>query len=352
MSKSLKSNISKIVFILFFGLIICFFIWSRLFIVSLLLVLFIDCISTQFLYKFLKRKLTKNTYTIIKYSTYLIFPIGLAIFFRIFIFEIYSIPSSSMERILSKGEMIVINKLDYGPKMPNSITEVPFGSLFSSEKTNDTTYNRLSGFEKIERNDIIVFKSFKKNSSKKFIKRIIGLPGETIQIVNSNVSINEQQQEELSTYVFDYITKDTKGFIAGKTYSNTEYKKLPLQVQQKITRNIHLPKTIVENIFPKEKVFDWTRDFYGPITIPKKGNTIQLTMENIIFYEEAIALETQKTISIQNDIIYLDNEKINSYTFLFNYFFVMGDNRHFSNDSRAIGFVPEYTIQGKLWFSF
>ncbi|MEM6717937.1 MAG: signal peptidase I [Bacteroidota bacterium] len=357
MSTSRKCIVTKVLFALLFGLIVCFYSWSNLFITSLLLLVFADCISTQYGYQFLKRKVSQSVYSFVKYTSYFMFAIGLAIFCRVFIFEIYSIPSSSMENTLSEGDLIVINKLRYGPKMPNSVEEVPFGRLVSwlasSEGSkNPIAYTRLSGFHTIQRNDIIVFKSFKNNSEKKFIKRIIGLPGETLQISASKVSVDGTLLEELPNYVFNYVSKNNKENSFGKTYSNTAFEKLPSETQKNIERDIHQPNTKVDDVFPKEKVFEWNRDYYGPVTIPKKEITVELNPENAIFYKESIALETQQKVTIQHQNIYISDSLVHKYTFQHNYFFVMGDNRHFSRDSRAIGFVPEYTIQGKLWFRF
>ena len=356
MSKLTKNMIFKLLFLLFFVMIIGFFSWSGFFIISILLLFFADCITTQFAYHFLKKKLSKRSYSFFKYLTYFLLIIGLAIFCRVFFFEIYSIPSSSMESTLSQGDMIVINKLAYGPRMPSSVAEVPFGKLISSanpkKNNNFKDYDRLAGFGEIKRHDIIVFKGFANGSTKKFVKRIIGMPGETIHIDNSKVYVNGSLLNELPKYVFDYKDTTANKLTRTKVYSNEMYKKLAQANNVNIARDIHLPKTEVDEVFPKEKIFEWNRDYYGPVTIPKKGTEIILIPENIIFYKDVIVSETQQKVTITQEAIFVNGQKITRYVFLHDYFFVMGDNRHFSRDSRAAGFVPVYAIEGKLWFSF
>nr|WP_303318483.1 signal peptidase I [Flavivirga sp. MEBiC07777] len=302
--------------------------------------------------RFLKKRLSKDLFIVLKYFYAIFSIIFVALFCRVFLFEIYFIPSSSMERTLSKGDIVVVNKLEYGPKVPNKLSDIPFGNLFNKTNEKQKKINpqnvRLKGFDDIRRNDIIVFERPIKH--KKLIKRIIGLPGETLKIVNSKVFINDSFLEEKPNYVFEYNYKAVEFKDNTFTLSNIEYENS--NFEDKIERTIHFPKKKVDHIFPKEKIFDWNRDNYGSVTIPKEGVSITLDLKSIYLYKDIIEFETGKKINIDINEIHINKEKLTKYSFKDDYFFVMGDNRHYSSDSRSIGFVSQNSIQGKLAFKF
>ena len=307
-----KKNKEKITIILLFLFIIftvVFYIWSKLFLLSIFLIIIFDSITTQFFYKKIKDKLSKKLIKITKYACFFILPIGVAVFCRVFFFEIYSIPSGSMETTLTEGDMIVISKLPYGPKMPNSVEEVPFGGIFFWKKKSTQIelqkHNRLKGIYSIKRNDVIVFRGTKENYTKKFVKRIIGLPSDTLKIIDSKVFINQKAQEELTNYVFEYNYKTDKIKDNSFILSNNEYEKLSPEKRIEIERTIHKPKTDLDNIYPYEKVFEWNRDNYGHVIIPKINMKILLTPDNIHTYIDVISLETGKKVEIDSNKKYL-----------------------------------------------
>jgi signal peptidase I len=121
-----------------------------------------------------------------------------------------------------------------------------------------------------------------------------------------------------------------------------------------LVRNINKQKTYNTNFFPNDIRYNWNEDNFGPIVIPKEGVTVQLTKNNIALYRKLVRDYEQKTLSYENGMIMIDNEPVNEYTFTQDYFWMMGDNRHRSEDSRFWGFVPADHIVGKpifIWMS-
>ena len=121
-----------------------------------------------------------------------------------------------------------------------------------------------------------------------------------------------------------------------------------------LVRNINKQKTYNTNFFPNDIRYNWNEDNFGPIVMPKEGVTVQLTKNNIALYRKLIRDYEQKTLSYENGMILIDGEPVNEYTFAQDYFWMMGDNRHRSEDSRFWGFVPADHIVGKpifIWMS-
>ena len=306
----------------------------------------------------------------------------LAISIRVFLIEIFSIPSGSMENTLLVGDKILVNKLNYGPALPKSPYEIPWINLFwylSSYKTTnlDSTYwnyNRLSGFSTVKHDDVVVFiHPLWGKRDNYFIKRCVGIPGDTLQIVDGVVFANKQaivvsdnskqpyqvkvsNRSEFRSLV-DSLELEVLGGDFGQSGENKSLNITRLQQKQltekKCVESVAISLVATDStqwVDPKVQELAWTIDNFGPVVIPKKGVTINLTPISFIIYQQTINLLEKLNIEEKNGAFYLNGKSVSTYTFRQNYFFMMGDNRHNSNDSRYWGFVPEENIVGKALF--
>ncbi|CAA0188329.1 Signal peptidase family protein [Tenacibaculum maritimum] len=319
--------------------ILFFYRWSRLIVVSLLLLLIVDSFTIKVLFNNLKRVLPKNGYKILRWSYMMVLPVFFGVFFRTFFFDIYFVPSSSMEKTLFPDDYVLVNKISYGVKIPKHLRNVPLiGSFFTPPENEYNLYETLRSYKKIQQEDIVVFKAVD-GSNKFLIKRIIGMPSDTLQIERSEVFINSKKMGEKESYSYNYIHNQSGTLLLYENYSNKEFSGFLSAEKKRYRKDIKRENTSSYSIFPFAKQEKWTRDNYGSLIIPKKGMVLCLTKENINLYKESV---------FRFESIDLEKVAGQFYTFKNNYYFVMGDNRHNSIDSRTFGFVPESYIQGKM----
>lgn len=219
----------------------------------------------------------------------------------------------------------------------------------------------------IERNEVIVFR-YPKDTNEIYMKRCIGTPGDSVMIKDDNAFVNRKQIDNIENLKYSYmITTDgqplsmklIKKYNLSDIFQEDTYSyKVFLTAKEASTLGeidiIKDLKRIVESdsatsekyIFPQSDLTNWTADNFGPIYIPKKGSKVKLTKQNIEIFASVIQLENID-FNRSDSTILIGGKTITEYTFKNNYYFMLGDNRNNSADSRYWGFVPENYIVGK-----
>ena len=355
----------------------------------------------------------------------IVFATVVASLIHIFVFQMYVIPSSSMESSLLIGDYLYVSKVAYGPQMPNTPVSFPFvhhTMPFSQTKKSFSEcirwpYHRLKGLRSIERNDVVVFnfpagdtvllqrqdatyydvlreyqrtlgaragreKLFRDytvitrpvDKRDNYVKRCVALPGDTIRIEHSEVWVNGEPQREIPGRQYNYYVRTDGTTInpelfgqMGIAQSDILYDAgtyfLPLTDENvERLRSLRNVREIVRyeatgadpDIFPNSESYPWNVDNFGPLWVPRKGATVALTEANLPLYRRIIETYEGNRLEVSDGQIRINGEPADSYTFAMDYYFMMGDNRHNSLDSRYWGFVPEDHIVGKpsfVWLS-
>ena len=365
----------------------------------------------------------------------------------------YVIPTPSLERTLRVGDLLFVSKFHYGARAPMTTVAAPMVhdtlpvlGVKSYLNKPQLPYFRIPGFTKVDRNDIVVFswpadtvrQFFKKEAGvdkpidkkSNYVKRCVGIPGDSLEVIDGYVYINGKQLElpDRARPQYEYVVYANKGVSSkklesieaggfdrkyivsnlnqnqlnalqpyirgvrersdGKYEVFTKSSGIPIGVirsnsiaiQEETPRSRLVPMTdeavqqlkqdasidsVVKvmdekgkqggNNFPQDPNYPWNYDYLGPIYIPKAGTTVDLNMNTLPLYKKIIREYEGNTISVSGNQISLNGQVADSYTFKQDYYWMMGDNRDHSEDSRAWGYVPENHIVGTpifIWASF
>ena len=432
----IKFGISAVLYILFS-------IWMQNLWLLLGLIVLVDIFLTQYIpwgaWKRSKNPAVRNA---LEWVDDILFALIAVYFINLFVFQNYQIPSSSLEKSLLVGDYLFVSKLSYGPRVPNTPLSfplvqntLPFFNCKSYLDWPEWGYKRVKGFGHVKRNDIVVFNfpagdtiamkvqnpsydeliaqygrdqiRMDKNTfgdviyrpvdkRENYVKRCIGMPGDTIEVRDNQVYIDGKALQNPENIQFNYyvetdgsplteeqfrlldVSKEDRmiannngyfqdyfSFLGFTPNANGQYNmiyRMPLTpkalaVAQKLSsvkKIVIEPDALGGTTYPAWYNTGWTRDNFGPLWIPKKGATIPLTERNLALYGRCIKNYENNTLEVKDGKVYINGQPETEYTFKYDYYWMMGDNRHNSADSRSWGFVPEDHIVGKpilIWLS-
>ena len=361
-------------------------------------VLFWETINWQFWKKNEKKEKKKEKSEIKSWFNAILFAVVAATILRTFLIEAYTIPTSSMEKSLLIGDFLFVSKVSYGPRVPMTPIAFPLvhHTLPFTKKTPaylkwiQLNYYRMKGLGDVERNDCVVFNYPADDAlfperpidkKENYIKRCVGIPGDVIEIKNTDLYVNGEPQAitEKMRNQFRYFVKTDGTLFSERTLNkyniyegqilsrNGDYELMlndeSLAAIKRFTYVKKVEKIVIDKgvkvnspelIFPEDN-FNWNLDNFGPIKIPQAGSQVDISADNVELYRRIIETYENNKLEIIDGEIYINDKLASTYTFKMDYYWMMGDNRHNSLDSRYWGFVPEDHVVGKalfIWMSW
>ncbi len=406
--------------------ILWFIVWTGSWWFVLGLPIIFDLYITRYIYKYVGRynrdwcEKNKTYRKVYEWVNSIIFAVVVATLIHTYVFQLYVIPTSSMEKSLLVGDYLYVSKVAYGPKMPNTPISFPFvhhtmpmsTTMKSFSEAVKWPYKRLAGFGSVERGDVVVFnfpagdtvllenqavtyydvlRSYQSqfgmeegrkklftdftvitrpvDKRENYVKRCVAIPGDTVQIVDTKLYINGVAESGRENRQFLYSLQTTSPIHSSifEKYNITEAAgngstyEMPLSqgVADKLSKmpnlvamSQYVDKGSNPDIFPHDSHYNWNSDNFGKLWVPKRGATVELTEENLPLYERIISLYEANSLEVKDGKIFINGNETTTYTFKMDYYWMMGDNRHNSADSRFWGFVPEDHIVGRASMIF
>ena len=246
-----------------------------------------------------------------------VFAVGLRVFV---ITSIISIPSGSMEPAVLAGDRIIVTKLIPGARVFEDIRQIRVDGKVRTK--------RFKGIRGVRRNDVMVFNfPFSAGSSRIdmdlevfYLKRCVALPGDTFSIENGIYRVNNCRESLGCVFRQQELTQ-----MSREDFSEVIWRCFSFDTAH----------------------YCWNIKDFGPITVPAAGSTLTIDTLNFMRYKKLIEYETDRTLSVRDGLVYLDDERMDSHTFAMNYYFMAGDYIFDSKDSRYWGLLPEDCIVGK-----
>jgi len=370
------------------------------FLVVLTLGLYIFYINYLTDAKYVEDRSLKSRTELGEWVSSIVFAIVAATLVHTYFMQPYTIPTSSLEKSLLVGDFLFVSKFHYGARTPMTTIaapmvhdSLPLTGLRSYLKKPQLPYFRLPGFENIKRNEIVVFnwpvdtvqRFFDKSNihidkpidkKSNYVKRCVGIPGDSLEIKDGYIYINGEKtvlpDRAKPQYMHKVITNGqlsaatlsrydiTEGGFYGDYYllnltdeNATKLKNNPLI--KSIEKEITPSGTYNSRVFPHSNLYPWSDDNYGPIYIPEAGKTVEINTKSLPFYKRIIEVYENNNLTVNGDEIFINGKLATSYTFKQNYYWMMGDNRHNSEDARYWGYVPFDHVVGKpvfIWMSW
>ncbi len=316
-----------------------------------------------------------------------VFAVIAATLIRWFLIEAFTIPTPSMEKSLLVGDFLFVSKFHYGARTPQTPLQLPLThqKIWGTEIPSYLTWIQLPlfrfpGITEVKNNDVVVFNyppedNYPTDLKTNYIKRCIGIAGDVLEVKNKQVFINGKAVENPPLMETSYdvqsngvinervfkklditdVYATSKGYIVQTTAETAAKIKADVEVVKNITEITNEKGTMSEQVFPMAEGFEWSIDNFGPLEIPKEGKKIEINKSTLALYGRAIAkYDGNKNAEIKDGKLLINGAEVKEYTFKQDYYFMMGDNRHNSQDSRIWGFVPADHILGKgllVWWS-